>query len=330
MMLVTGGTGYLGSHLARELLEKGEPVRILDVHKTKYLPEGAEFIQGDMRDKEVARKAVKDVEKVFHLAFVQSLSKLPESECWDINFNGTENLLKASLDAGVDRFIYTSTIEIYGTKPPFPCPEDAPKDEPVGWYGRHKLEVENLVWKYYKEKGLKATAVRMPTICGPGYYNHRPLLQLMDRVLDNKILAVVGKGDTYGDLVYYKDVLQGYLLAGEKKEAIGEPFNISCDVRSTQLEMVQAMIDEVGSKSRVLHLQKFAVRGVLRFAYAFRLTDLPKYQFEYLFHHNSYSVDKAKKLLGYAPTKSAAESARELIKGYVQDREFVKHRSENY
>lgn len=330
MILVTGGAGYLRSHIAKKLLEGGESVRILDIKKTKYIPEEAEFIQGDMRDAKTVLKAVNGADKVFHLAFIQSMSKLPEETRHDVNFNGTENLLKASLRAGVDRFIYTSTIEVYCTKPPFPCTEDAPKNEPVGWYGRHKLEVENLMWKYHKENGLKATAIRLPTTCGPGYYNHRPILQLMDMVLDNKPLIVVGRGDTYGDFVYYKDVLQGHLLAAEKKEAIGEAFNISCKSTSTHLEIIQAMIDEVGSKSKILHLPKFLVQAILPLGHIFKLTDLPKYQFGYVFNHNSYCIEKAKKLLGYAPEKTAAEAARELIKNYIKDREFVKYRSENY
>lgn len=330
MKLVTGGAGYLGSHLAKELLSKGEKVRIYDLKKTKYVPEEVEFVQGDMRDYESVRSSVESVDTVFHLAFVQSHSKMAENVSRDINIRGTENFLKASVEAGVSRFVYTSTIEIYGTRPPYPCSEDAPKDNPVGWYGKQKLEAENLVWRYYKEKGLLSSALRMPTICGPGYYNHRAMLQLMDRIIDGKLLATIGKGNIYGDFVYYKDILQAYILCAEKEEAVGEPFNISCEKSATHYELVKAMIDAVGSKSKIIHLSPAIVRLLLPVLGGLKIIDVPKYQYDYLFNHNVYAIDKAKRLLGYTPTKSASESAAELIKGYIADREFVKKRSQSY
>jgi UDP-glucose 4-epimerase len=238
MKLVTGGAGYLGSHLAKELIKRGEKVRIFDIQETKYIPKDAEFLKGDMRDIKDVNKAMEDVDTVFHLAFVQSLSKLKENVRYDININGTENFLKVALKNNVKRFVHTSTIEVYGTNPPYPCYEDAPTDSPVGWYGRHKLICENLCQKYFK-KGLKVTMLRMPTICGPGWYNHRGLLQLMDIILDGKPVAVIGDGKTEGDFVYYKDVLDGYLLAGEKEKAIGEAFNISARETSTHYELIK-------------------------------------------------------------------------------------------
>ncbi|UCD85117.1 MAG: NAD(P)-dependent oxidoreductase [Deltaproteobacteria bacterium] len=330
MMLVTGGAGYLGSHLAKELLRRGRKVRIFDVQSTKYIPEGAEFIQGDMRDSEAVRNAVEGIDTVFHLAFVQSLSKLPERERWDININGTENFLKASVEKGVKRFVHTSTIEIYGTHPPYPCPEDSPTDNPVGWYGRHKVETEKILWRYHREQGLDATAVRMPTVCGPGFYNHRPLLMLMDRVIDGKTVAVIEDGGTKGDFVYYQDVIQGYLLAAEKKEAAGEAFNLSCDESSTHLEIIQALRRAVGSRSRIVKIPSSLIKPFLYFLTAIKVTDLPSYQFDYLIYHQVFSVEKAKRLLGYEPTKTAAEAVVELVKGYLQDREFVKRRSRSY
>lgn len=330
MKLVTGGAGYLGSHLAKELIGCGYKVRIFDIQSTKYVPEEVEFIQGDMRDLEAVRGAVEGVDTVFHLAFIQSLSKLPEIVRWDIDINGTENFLKASVEKGIRRFVHTSTIEIYGTHPPCPCSEDSPTDKPVGWYGRHKLEAEKVLWSYHREQGLDATAVRMPTVCGPGFYNHRPLLMLMDRILDGKAVGVIGDRKIKGDFVYYQDVIQGYLLAAEKKEAVGEAFNLSCDGSSTHLEIIQSLRQAVGSRSRIIKIPSTLVKPLFYFLTAIKLTDLPMYQVDYLLYHQDYSVEKAKRLLGYRPTKTAAEAVAELIKGYIQDREFVKQRSRSY
>ncbi|MBI4362449.1 MAG: NAD(P)-dependent oxidoreductase [Euryarchaeota archaeon] len=332
MDLVTGGAGYLGSHLARHLMEKKREVRIFDIQKTKYLPEGAEFTQGDLRDPQALAGALRGVDTVFHLAFVQSLSKLPEKTRWDINIGGMDNILKESTRAGVRRFVHTSTIEIYGTRPPQPCTEEAPTDHPVGWYGLHKLESEKRLWAYCKETGLEAAAVRMPTICGPGYYNHRPILDLMDRVLQGGIVPLMNRGETRGDFVYYKDVLQGYHLCAEKPGAVGQAFNISTDRSSTQKEIVESLIRAAGSKSRIVYVPGNRTTGRLLMAVtgALGFHRLPRYQWDYVFYHNTYSVEKAKRLLGYKPTKSAAEAAAELIQEYAKDREFVRRRSENY
>ncbi|MEW6775878.1 MAG: NAD(P)-dependent oxidoreductase, partial [Bdellovibrionota bacterium] len=285
--LVTGGGGYLGGNLAKALLSLGRQVRIFDVQKTSNCPAEAEFVQGDMRNREEVRKALEGVGRVFHIAFVQSLSKRPEAERYAINIGGMENFLEESLAAKVARFIHTSTIEIYGTRPPLPAPETAPTDEPVGWYGRHKLICEQMLWRFHKDTGVPCSALRMPTICGRGFYNHRPLLELMDRVLDGKSVGVIGDGSTPGDFVLLEDVLQGFLLAGDRPEAVGEAFNISCRAPSTQLEIVKAMIDEAESKSAVVRVPAPLAKAGLWVGRLLKVHDLPPDQDGYLFHPNS-------------------------------------------
>lgn len=328
--LVTGGGGYMGSYLARKLMEKGRQVRIFDIQKTPYCPAEADFVQGDMRNREDVKKSLEGVERVFHVAFVQSLSKLPEEQRYAINIGGMENFLEESHRAGVARFIFASTIEVYGTRPPCPCYEDAPKDHPVGWYGRHKWICEQMLWRMHEQTGLPCTALRMPTICGRGFYNHRPMLAMMDRILENKVMAVPGDGSVPGDFVLLDDVIDGFLLAGEKEAAVGEPFNISCSGPSTHLEVIAAMKEAVGSTSSVIKIPAPLVRIGLWAGRLFKIHDLPADQDDYLFNPNHYAVDKARKLLGYAPKATAAEAAASLILGYREDRDFVKQRSKSY
>jgi nucleoside-diphosphate-sugar epimerase len=328
--LVTGGGGYLGSHLARALLARGRSVRIFDLHRLPVCPEEAVLFQGDMEDRASAREAVRGAERVFHIAFVQSLSRRPPDEAHRVNLAGMRNFLDAAVAEGVARFVFASTIEIYGTQPPYPCTEEAPKDSPVGWYGRDKWECEQLLWQTARDSGLQAAALRMPTICGLGFYNHRPLLSTMDRILDGKPMAVVGDGSTPGDFVLLDDVVDGFLLAGERKEAAGEAFNISARASSTQLEILRAMIDAAGSRSRVLRLPRVLARAGLTLGRLLGLHELPADQDGYLFHPNFYAIDKARRLLGYAPRASAAEAAAALIRAYSQDREAIRRRSQSY
>lgn len=328
---MTGGAGYVGSHVARALLREGWKVRIFDLKPTKYVPEGAEFVSLDMRDAEGVRRVMQGVNVVHHLAFVQSMSRLPEATRRDIDIRGTENVLRAALGQQVDRFVYTSTIEIYGTHPPVPAVEDSPTTEPVGWYGRHKLEAEQMVWRYYRDHGLPATALRMPTICGPGWYNHRPLLSLMDWVLDGRILTVIGDGSIKGDHVHIEDVVQGYLLAGTHPKAVGEAFNISTDRTATHLEIAQALIRASGSKSRIVKgVPRWIVAPMIRMGIRLGLTELPKEQIGYVLHDQIYTPEKAMRLIGYRPRYSSAEATEALIRSYIPDREFVRHRSEHY
>ncbi|MGE0711011.1 MAG: NAD-dependent epimerase/dehydratase family protein [Planctomycetota bacterium] len=328
--LVTGGAGYLGSHVARALLARGRRVRVLDLTRTAACPEQAELIEGDMQRPEVVRAACEGVERVLHIAFVQSLSRRPEAERRAINLGGMDHLLAESVRAGVARFVFASTIEVYGTRPPYPCREDAPLDRPVGWYGEHKLRCEEKLWRCAREQGLSATALRMPTICGRGFYNHRPLLELMDRVLDGRPVAVVGAGETPGDFVHVDDVVQAFLLAAERSEAAGEALNVSAAAEGSQRQVIEAMIAAVGSRSRIVPLPRALLRLLLPLGRLLRVHDLPPEQDGYLFFPNHYGCDKARRLLGYAPRYTVAQAAAALIEGYREDRPRVRERAWSY
>ena len=126
--LITGGGGYLGSHLASRLMEGGHEVRILDLARSRTIPEGVEFVEGDVRDAAAVRRASEGVGAVHHLAFVQSMSRRPESFQREVAIDGTRNVLEAAATCGVRRFVFTSTIEVYGTRPP--VSEECAVDEP--------------------------------------------------------------------------------------------------------------------------------------------------------------------------------------------------------
>ncbi|NQU79875.1 NAD(P)-dependent oxidoreductase [Candidatus Woesearchaeota archaeon] len=327
MYLVTGGAGYIGGCLAKELLRHGE-VRILDRQGSKYIPKGADFVCVDIRNKDAVKRAMEGVDVVYHLAFVQSLSKMPLKDKISVNFGGTRNVFETAVDQGVGRVVHTSSIEVYGTNPPVPCTEDAPLDEPVGWYGAHKWYAEKIA-NEYKDR-IDTSILRMPTVCGKGFYNHKPLLTLMDRILTDKPVAVFDNGRTRGDMVHIDDVISGYLLAGREDAAIGEIFNISCDKHSTHREVVESCITEINSVSHIINLPKSISTPCLKLMNLFAGANMPEYQFEYVTRDNVYSVDKAKQLLGFSPKHSAAEAAAELIRCYAQDKHYINQRCVNY
>lgn len=330
MDLVTGGAGFTGSFLAGRLLDMGREVRVFDLAPTEYLPEGVEFIAGDMRDEELVRKAVRGAETVYHLAFVQAFSKRPESEKWQVNFGGTENFLKASVDEGVRRFVHTSTIELYSPFPPFPCTEEAPTDKPFGWYGRHKKAVEELCWRYYWQHRLPMTTLRLPTICGRGYYVRIDLLRAFDWVLANRPVLWIGGRQYKGDFVWVEDVVDAFILCGTKDEAIGEIFNISGREPSTSLEIIQAILDTAGNTHKVRLVPPWIVWPLLNLGTRLNALDMPAEQLQYLQGDYAFSIEKARRLLGYNPGMSAAEAMVEMLNGYIEDRNRVKKIAKNY
>lgn len=330
MDLVTGGAGFVGSFLAKRLLESGRDVRVFDIEAGNYVPKEAEFHQGDMRDLEKVRAAVKGIDVVYHLAFVQVLSRKPESEKWQINFGGTENFLRASAEEGVGRFVHTSTAEVYSPSPPCPVTEEAPTDNPMGWYGRHKKACEELCWRYYHQYDLPLTMLRLPTICGRGYYARIDILRVFDWILAGRPMLWIGGRQYLGDFVWVEDCMQGYLLCGTKEGAPGEVFNISCSKPNTTLEIVQALMEAAGNRKGIHLVPQRILWPAARLCCRLHVLDMPEENLEYLMTDYTFSLDKAKRILGYDPKMTSAEATVELMKGYMEDREGAKRKALTY
>lgn len=330
MDLVTGGAGFAGSYLARRLLEGGREVRVFDVEKTDCVPDGVDFLRGDMRDAKSVREAVRGVDVIYHLAFVQAFSKRPEREKWEINYGGTRNFLDAALDEGVERFVHTSTVEVYSPFPPCPITEDCPTDRPFGWYGRHKKACEDLCWYYHRELGLPLTMIRLPTICGRGYYVRVDLLRVFDWILANRPIAWIGGKQYKGDFIWIEDCVRGFILCGEKEAALGRVFNISCRESRTSLEIIETLLDAAGNTRKVHLIPPRVAWPPLKLITRLGVLDMPAEQLQFLMTDYSFSIRKAEDMLGYDPVMDAAEAAAELIKGYMEDRERAKRKALNY
>ena len=255
--LVTGGAGFVGSHLARRLVEKGERVRIFDIARTENVPEGAEMFIGDMRDRRAVRHACRGIDIVYHLAFIEAASKQIESRRWNVNFNGTKNFIETSLDAGVRRFVLVSTTEVYSPRLRCPYTEASPTSRPLGWYGRHKQAVEKLAREYVETEDFPVVTLRFPTVCGPGYYARRQLFDLMDWVASGLPLVWLDGDEKHVDFVHIDDVLDSLLLAGAAPaDANGEVFNISCSKPATAPELMQACARDTKTRGRVYFLPR--------------------------------------------------------------------------
>ena len=237
--LVTGGAGFIGSHLAEALLDQGESVRVLDNLATgretnlAALQGRAQLIRGDLRNLEAVRAAVEGVEVVFHQG---ALASVPRSiadpvTSLEININGTQNVLQAARDAGVRRVVYASSSSIYGNTPTLPKHEQMQPD-PVAPYAIHKLTGELLCEAFTYIYGLETVALRYFNVFGPRQDPTSEYAAVIPRFLTALIQKrrpiVFGDGEQTRDFTYIANVVQANLLAATSHDAIGYAMNIGC------------------------------------------------------------------------------------------------------
>ena len=240
--LVTGGAGFIGSHIAETLLKQGHTVRIFDNLATgrtsnldvlrKYA-EQVEIVSGDLRDGEAVKKAVNGVEVVFHQG---ALASVPRSisdptTSLETNVNGTQHVLLAARDAGVRRVVYASSSSVYGNTPTLPKHEGMPT-APMSPYAVQKLAGELLCGVFTRIYGLETVALRYFNVFGPRQDPTSEYAAVIPRFLTAAIQQqrpiVFGDGEQTRDFTYIDNVVQANLLAATSTKAVGEAMNIGC------------------------------------------------------------------------------------------------------
>ena len=242
-VLITGGTGFIGSRLALKCLENGEKVRIYGQENTPAEKEnrrlieesGGEVVLGSMTDLVNINKIVQGIDVVFHLAAAQHEANVPDQVFWDVNVTGTKNILDACVNARIKRFVHGSTIGVYGNKDEEITEETICVPENI--YGITKLEGENLVLSY-RDK-LPLVVIRISETYGPG---DRRLLKLFKAIGKKKFL-LIGSGQNLHQLIYVDDLLEGLLRASERREALGEVILLVGKQPITTKEMVHTIAD---------------------------------------------------------------------------------------
>jgi nucleoside-diphosphate-sugar epimerase len=237
--LITGGAGFIGSHIAQALLDSGESVCILDNLATgketnlAALGGRARFIQGDLRDYDTVRAAMEGVEVVFHQA---ALASVPRSIAdpvgsLETNINGTQNVLLAARDAGVRRVVYASSSSVYGDTPTLPKREDM-SPHPMSPYAVQKLTGELLCGVFTRIYGLETVALRYFNVFGP---RQDPLSEyaaviprFLTALIEKRRPIVFGDGEQTRDFTYITNVVRANLLAASSPAAVGYAMNIGC------------------------------------------------------------------------------------------------------
>lgn len=303
-ILVAGGAGFIGSHLADKLLESGADVIVLDNLYTGQIEnikqhsrnKNFHFIKGDVRNFKLVKETVADVDAVFNEAAVVSVPRSVENPLLanDVNVRGTLNLLQASLDSHVKRFIQASSASIYGDTETLPLHEKM-ASRPISPYAVSELTAENYAKVFHKVYGLETVCLRYFNVYGPRqvYSPYSGVTTIfVNQLLRGQPPIILGDGEQTRDFVYVEDVVSANMLALTKKGAVGEVFNIATGNPTTVNRLVQTLLKIVG-KTSLAPIYKEPREGDIRHSYA--------------------SIEKARKILDYEPVFPLEKGLEKLV-----------------
>ncbi|WP_049891314.1 NAD-dependent epimerase/dehydratase family protein [Methanohalobium evestigatum] len=255
-ILVTGGAGFIGSHIAEYFLSEGHNVRIVDNLSSGYqenIPESAEFVNEDIYS--VSPDVFEGVDYVFHEAALVSVPvscQQPE-EAFRINTLGTMNVLQNSLDAGVEKVVLASSAAVYGNNPILPKMEDM-LPEPASPYAISKMDCEYLAGMFH-DKGLRTTCLRYFNVYGPRQDPNSPYAAVipifMKRAKEGKDLVIYGDGTQTRDFVNIQDVVRANVAAMDNGD--GDVFNVATGTSVSVQEIAETIIEITGSSSDIVY-----------------------------------------------------------------------------
>lgn len=257
--LVTGGAGFIGSHIVRALLERGASVRVLDNFSTgkrgnleglhdSINGDRIEILEGDVRDTLKVTQAVRGVDVIFHEA---AFISVPESmakpqECFDVNITGTTILFEAARKAGVRRMVLASSAAVYGDSDALPLAEDTPP-RPLSPYAVSKRVDEMFAELYTQSFRLEVTALRYFNVYGPRqrpdsmYAAAVPIF--ISNLREGRAVTVFGDGGQTRDLIFVGDVVRANLIASEHPAAAGQIFNICTGQETRILDLLDVLYE---------------------------------------------------------------------------------------
>jgi nucleoside-diphosphate-sugar epimerase len=323
-VLITGGTGFIGSRLALRCLERGDGVRVLGQQNTPAEGSNRELIAkrgavvslGSVTDNPDLPGLFRDVDVVFHLAATQHEMNVPDQRFWDVNVTGTQNVLDAAVAAGVSRVIHGSTIGVYGV-PTTVIDEDTPC-EPDNIYGVTKLEGEKLALSYRDR--ITVVVVRIPEVYGPG---DRRLIKLFRPISKNKFF-IIGRGDNLHHLIFIDDLIDGFLQAAEHDGAANRLFLLAGREPVSTKEMVATIAEQFGVKPPRMHapMLPFLVLATLMETGLRPLGIQPplhRRRLDFFRKSFSLSAENAHQAFGFDPRTDFAEGARQTAEYYREN-----------
>src|SRR3954447_13330159 len=302
--LVTGGAGFIGSHLTTELARRGHTVRVVDNFSTGKRSNlehvsGVEFLEGDLADETVARRAANGMDYVLHQAAIPSVPRSVKDPITSnrANVDATLNVLVAARDAGVKRLVFAGSSSAYGNTPTLPKHEEMPTN-PLSPYALQKVVGEQYLQMFTRLYGLETVSIRYFNVFGPRQDPSSPYSGVISvfatALLENRPPRIYGDGEQTRDFTYVANVVDGVLRACEAPKASGDIINVATGGRISLNKLFYAMRDVIG--------------GTLEPTYAeSRKGDVRDSQAD---------IRKAKELLGYEPIVSFEDGISRTIAWY--------------
>ncbi len=319
-ILVTGATGFTGGYLCKQLVEQGKQVvafvrtgpRVEKLRET-----GVECREVDIRNPEDVSDNFQDIEQVYHIAAAYRTEHADESEFWRINVDATRNMLDAAKAAKVRRFVHCSTVGVQGEINDPPADEDY-RFEPGDHYQESKKEGELLARQYFSE-GLPGAVVRPVGIYGPGDTRFLKLF----RPVSKGAFVMIGDGNVLYHMTYITDLIQGFILAGTSEAALGQVFTIGGPEYTTLRELVNTIADVIGKprpRLRIPYAPVYAASVVCDRVCKSIGVRPPLYprRVEFFAKDRAFTIDKARKMLGYAPEVNLREGLARTAAWYQE------------
>ncbi len=300
--LVTGGAGFIGSHISEALVARGHAVRVVDSLVTGYqrnLRDGVEFVKGDLADAAVARAAVAGIDYVIHQAAIPSVPRSVEKpeESHRANVDATLQVLLAARGAGVKRVVFAGSSSVYGDTAVLPKTETMPT-RPLSPSALQKLMGEMYLQMFTRLYGLETVTTRYFNVFGPRQDPGSPysgVISLFIKALSEKTRPVIyGDGEQTRDFTFVTNVVDGVLRAAETPGVGGEVFNVATNGRVSLNELLATLKKIFESDVEPIYME--ARQGDVRDSQA--------------------DISKAEKLLGYTPTVGLEEGLRQTVDWY--------------
>jgi UDP-N-acetylglucosamine/UDP-N-acetyl-alpha-D-glucosaminouronate 4-epimerase len=306
--LVTGGAGFIGSHLTEELVRRGHRVRVADnlvTGKRRNLDHirGVEFLEGDLADLAFARTATDGMEFVLHQAAMASVPRSVKDPITSnrANIDAALNVLVASRDAGVMRVVYAGSSSVYGDTPTLPKHEGMTPN-PLSPYALQKLVGEEYCRMFTRLYGLETVTIRYFNVFGPRQDPGSPYSGVISlfatALLESRRPTIYGDGEQTRDFTYVANVVDGVLKACEARDANGQTINVATGLRMSLNELLKVMNRLAGTSMEPLRHEP-------------RTGDVKDSQAD---------ISKAKSLLGYQPTVSSEEGLKRTLEWYRSER----------
>jgi nucleoside-diphosphate-sugar epimerase len=306
--LVTGGAGFIGSHLAEELQRRGHRIRVADSLITgkrsnlDHVP-GVEFLEGDLADMDVAQRAVEGCDYVLHQAAIPSVPRSVKDPVTSnrANVDATLNVLVAARDAGVRRLVFAGSSSAYGDTPTLPKHEEMPA-HPLSPYALQKVVGEQYLQLFTRLYGLETVSIRYFNVFGPRQDPSSPYSGVISvfatALLEGRPPTIYGDGEQTRDFTYVANVVDGVLRSCEAPGAAGEVINVATGGRISLNTLFDSMRRMIGSEVRPIYAERRA--GDVRDSQA--------------------DIGKAERLLGYRPLVSFEDGLRATIDWYRSER----------